>query len=58
MESKIIWKSGSPNRYGRYLIVREDGCIDIDDWSAYGWEYYGDKVIYWCDMNNIKLTKK
>lgn len=58
MESRIIWKSGSPIHYGKYLIVLEDGYIDTDEWTDCGWNIYDKEVLYWIYINNIEITKK
>ena len=65
MQSVINWKSGTPIRGGRYLVVVGDGIVTCDQWSFDSFKgemewvvYRNDEVKYWCRVESIKLNNK
>ena len=65
MESIIRWKTGTPTRGGRYLVVVGNNAITCDHWafdlfqSKMEWVVYrNDEIKYWCRIESIKLNNK
>ena len=65
MQSTINWKTGTPTREGRYLVVVGKGTIVCDHWSYDSFQdkmewivYRNNEIKYWCRIESIKLNNK
>lgn len=65
MQSIINWKTGTPTRGGRYLVVIGKDTVVCDHWAfdsfkgAMEWVVYrNNEIKYWCRIENIKLNNK
>ena len=65
MQSTINWKTGTPTRGGRYLVVVGNNTITYDKWcfdlfkGKMEWFVYrNNEIKYWCRIESIKLNNK
>ena len=65
MQSIINWKTGTPTRVGRYLVVVGNNTITCDQWyfapfqGKMEWVVYrNNEIKYWCRIESIKLNNK
>ena len=65
MQSTINWKTGTPTRGGRYLVVVGNNTITYDKWcfdlfqGKMEWIVYrNNEIKYWCRIESIKLNNK
>lgn len=65
MQSVINWKSGTPTRCGRYLVVIGKDTVVCDQWAFDSFKggmewvvYRNNEIKYWCRIESIKLNNK
>lgn len=65
MQSIINWKTGTPTRGGRYLVVVGKDIVVCDHWAFDSFKgkmewvvYRNNEIKYWCRIENIKLNNK
>lgn len=65
MQSIINWKTGTPTRGGRYLVVVGNNTITCDQWCFDSFQgkmewvvYRNNEIKYWCRIESIKLNNK
>ena len=65
MQSTINWKTGTPTRGGRYLVIVGNNTITCDQWYFDSFQgkmewvvYRNDEIKYWCRIESIKFNNK